>query len=96
MGYCLDCGKELHGGHGKQRCEECAQLRIQDSHGYPKYLDFARTLTLDEIRALVCKYRKEIKFVMNDFRQVLKYRTFIKILIFAYQEKNEELQDEEY
>lgn len=95
MGYCVDCGKEICKGHGQKRCTACAKKRLQDSHGYPKYYDFAKTLTLDELRALVTKHRADINAAENYY-QVLEHRTLIKILTEVYSRKNEEKENAEY
>ena len=105
MNTCIDCGKEIFKGHGQKRCSKCQQkftkerqrkynTKYYKSHNAPKhglyqYAKFVKTLTTDEIRALVSTYKNHLKYTKYYSEEWYLLRSKIKTLTTEYSSREE-------
>ena len=104
MNTCVDCGKQIFKGHGQKRCEECQQKhkKTYDSVYYKKanapnhilyqYAKFLKTLTLNELQALVTKTKADLKGCKQFSPDWYLIRSKIKAITTEYSSRDEELE----
>ena len=104
MNTCIDCGKQIFKGHGQKRCEECQQKHKKSydtnylkkanasKHGLYQYAKFLKTLTLNELQALVAKTKADLKWCKQFSPDWYLIRSKIKAITTEYSSRDDELE----
>ena len=109
MGTCKDCGKTIHRGHGQQRCESCQLLNKKMyqkeynnkyykkagaiKHDLYQYCKFLKTLTTDELMALVSSTKNDLKYTTLHSQEWYLLRSKIKALTTEYSSREEDYKE---